>query len=341
MIGGMIAGAGALISGGMIASSNRDIARAQLSHLEDFNNNANIGRVAGAFNDLNENINELTSTFNDEFNDRQKRLVQMYLSDEDDEPIKFSEYFNQVPLFKENLKTAFYSETKKEYEKSVGSLHNEEIYATIQSISNIKEALKILGDLAHFMPWEILPKRIYDDFFKDDTVYCDCFSKQKILHKGFSVIYTRFCDDFVARIKDFYKKEAEKAETQIAIYKGQGNKAAYINLKQDLGEYKYIVNVWDPLNNPSTKEQAMKYFKKIDDLVDQTREYAKEMFMCRQERELRKTVRAYLKPDISFELSKLDYDGKSVAFTLKKDDREAYLIIKAAPNVHVTDKEGF
>lgn len=116
---------------------------------------------------------------------------------------------------------------------------------------------------------------------------------------------------------------------------------AYINLKQDLGEYKYIVNVWDPLNNPSTKEQAMKYFKKIDDLVDQTREYAKEMFMCRQEWELRKTVKTYLKPDISFELSKLDYDGKSVVFTLKKDDKEAYLIIKAAPNVHVTDKEGF
>lgn len=77
------------------------------------------------------------------------------------------------------------------------------------------------------MPWEILPERIYNDFFKDDTTYCDCFSEQKILHKGFSVIYTRFCDDFVTRIKDFYKKELEKTETQIAIYKGQGNKSIY------------------------------------------------------------------------------------------------------------------
>ena len=141
-------------------------------------------------------------------------------------------------------------------------------------------------------------------------------------------------------MKDFYKKEAEKTERQIVIYKGQGNKA-YTNLDRDLDEYNYIVNVWDPLNSSLAKEQAMKYFKKIDGLVDQTREYAKEMFMCIQERRLRKTVRAYLKPDISFELLKLDYEGKNAVFTLKKDDKEAYLIIRAAPNVHVTDKEGF
>ena len=210
----------------------------------------------------------------------------------------------------------------------------------IQIMPNIKEALKILDYLAQFAPKEILPERIYDDFFKDDIIYCDCFSGQKIRHKGFSVIYTRFCDDFVARMKDFYKKEAEKTERQIAIYKGQGNKA-YTNLDRDLDEYNYIVNVWDPLNSSLAKEQAMKYFKKIDGLVDQTREYALEMLMCAQERELRRAVKSYLKPDISFELSDLDYSGENAIFTLKKEDSEAYLIIRIAPNVHVTDKEGF
>lgn len=94
---------------------------------------------------------------------------------------------------------------------------------------------------------------------------------------------------------------------------------------------------WDPLNDPTT----LKYFKKFDDLVDQTREYALEMLMCAQERELRRTVKSYLKPDISFELSDLDYSGENAIFTLKKEDNEAYLIIRIAPNVHVTDKEGF
>ena len=100
MTGGIAAGAGALISGSMIASSNRNIARAQSSCLEDLNN-------------LGKDAIKLNNTFNDEFNNRQKRLIQMHLSDEDDEPIKFSEYFNQVPVFKEDLRTAFYSETKK------------------------------------------------------------------------------------------------------------------------------------------------------------------------------------------------------------------------------------
>lgn len=76
-------------------------------------------------------------------------------------------------------------------------------------------------------------------------------------------------------------------------------------------------------------------------ISDQDREYAMEMLMCEQERGLRKTVKEYLKPDITFELSSLDYEGENAVFTLKKENQEAYLIIRIAPNVHVTDKEGF
>ena len=75
--------------------------------------------------------------------------------------------------------------------------------------------------------------------------------------------------------------------------------------------------------------------------VEVLKKYAMEMLMCEQERELRKTVRDYLKPDITFELSSLDYEGENAVFTLKKENQEAYLIIRIAPNVHVTDKEGF
>ena len=97
-----------------------------------------------------------------------------------------------------------------------------------------------------------------------------------------------------------------------------------------------VVDDWDSLNDSTT----LKYFKKLDDLVDQTREYALEMLMCAQERELRRTVKSYLKPDITFDLSSLDYEDENAVFTLKKGDQEAYLIIRIAPNVHVTDKEG-
>ena len=44
---------------------------------------------------------------------------------------------------------------------------------------------------------------------------------------------------------------------------------------------------------------------------------------------------------IFFELKDLDYSGENTVFTLKKEDSEAYLIIRIAPNVHITDKEGF
>ena len=43
---------------------------------------------------------------------------------------------------------------------------------------------------------------------------------------------------------------------------------------------------------------------------------------------------------IFFELKDLDYSGENAVFTLKKEDSEAYLIIRIAPNVHITDKEG-
>lgn len=340
MIGGIIAGSGALIGGHMLASANREASReasiCAFIASDNFRRTFNACSMenAHAIKNLGKNVEDLNETFNDEFNNRQKRLIQIKLVNEDDEPVKLSEYFNQVPVFKEYLKNAFYSETQQAHRKWHDDNYNEEIYAQIQSMPNIKEALNLLQDVITFN-YAVIPHKIYNDFFMDRSSISDIHGHEKIIHKGYNIIYAHFCGDFTKRVKEYCEDQLKKLNGQIAIYKGQ-DRIPY-GLEHDKSELEWILYNWDPLNDPTT----LKYFKKLDDLVDQTREYAFEMLMCTQERELRRTVKSYLKPDISFELSSLDSSGENAIFTLKKEDSEAYLIIRLAPNVHVTDKEGF
>lgn len=336
MIGGIIAGAGALIGGSMIASSNRE------ASIRAFNASDNFRRTfdacstenAHALKNVGKGLESLNDTFDDEFNNRQKRLIQIKFVDEDDEPVKLSEYFSRVPVFKEHLKNAFYSETKQAHRKWHYYSYNEEIYAQIQSMPNIKEALELLQNVITYN-YSVIPHKIYEAFFMDQSAGADVCGREKVIHKGYNIIYAHFCGDFTKRVKDYCEDQLKRLNGQIAIYKGQ-DRIPY-GLEHEKSELEWILYNWDPLNDPTT----LKYFKKFDDLVDQTREYALEMLMCAQERELRRTVKSYIKPDISFELSDLDYSGENAIFTLKKEDGEAYLIIRIAPNVHVTDKEGF
>ena len=342
MIGGIIAGAGALIGGHMIASANREASRE--ASIRAFNASDNFRRTfdacstenAHAIKNLGKSVENLNETFDDEFNNRQKRLIQIKIVNEDDEPVKLSEYFNQVPVFKEYLKNAFYSETQQAYNKwhSHSREYDEEVYAQIQSMPNIKEALDLLRNVITFNFSTLIPHKIYHDFFMDDSTP-DIHGHESTIHKGYNIIYAHFCGDFTKRVKEYCEDQLKKLNGQIAIYKGQ-DRIPY-GLEHDKSELEWILYNWDPLNDPTT----LKYFKKLDELVDQTREFALEMLMCPQERELRRTVKSYLKPDISFELSSLDYSGESAIFTLKKENGEAYLIIRLAPNVHITDKEGF
>ena len=135
MIGGIIAGAGALIGGSMIASSNREASIRAFQASDNFRRTYDARGIenAQAIKKVGKNIADLNDTFDDEFNNRQKRLIQIKLLDEDDEPVKLSEYFSQVPVFKEHLKNAFYSETKQAHRKWHDDRYNEEIYAQIQS----------------------------------------------------------------------------------------------------------------------------------------------------------------------------------------------------------------
>lgn len=337
MIGGIIAGAGALIGGSMIANANRDVAAAQLQGLDrcqkDFRN-ASYAQ-AEALRGIGKSIDGLNETFDNEFNDRNKRLVQINFTNEDDEPVKLSEYFNQVPVFKEHLRSAFFSDTKKGHSRFSTDSHNQDLYNDIQNMPNIKEALELVKFLTQWgLIEQVIPYQVYEDFFMDTTSYYGV-DDYRTLHKGFTIIYYRFTADFVDKIKDYYRDEIKKLEGQIALVKGikNGNPFPY-ELKRD--KYKAIIEKWNPVD-----EEAQEYFKKIDDLVDQTRDFAQEMLMCGQERYLRRAVRNFAKPGVSFELSSLDYSGENVIFTLKKEDGEAYLIIRLAPNVHITDKEGF
>lgn len=340
MIGGIIAGAGALIGGSMIASSNREASIRAFQASDNFRRtyDACSTENAHAIKKLGKGVEELNETFDDEFNNRQKRLIQIKLADEDDEPIKLSEYFNQVPVFKEYLKNAFYSTTKQAHKKWMTPDYENQIHGQIQSMPGIKEALKLLHDVLQFH-YDVIPHKVYEDLFMDKVSYdYSAFSsetREKTYYRGYCIIYSHFCGDFVKRVKEFYKEELKKVNGQIALYKG-ADRIPY-GLEHTKSDIEYILYNWEPSEN----ELTLKYFKKLDELVDQDREYAMEMLMCEQERELRKTVREYLKPDITFELSSLDYEGENAVFTLKKENQEAYLIIRIAPNVHVTDKEGF
>ena len=336
MIGGIIAGAGALIGGSMIASANREASIRAFNASDNFRRtfDACSTETAHAIKNLGKSVGDLNETFDDEFNNRQKRLIQIKLVDEDEEPVKLSEYFNRVPVFKEYLKDSFYSETKEDHRRLETRESKETTYDEIQNMPNIKEALNLLRNVIQYN-YEVIPHKVYKDLFQDETYHDGIHSVNEVIHKGFNIIFVHFCGDFVKRTKAYYEGELKKINGQIAIYKGRN--VGTFGLERDKSELEWILYNWDPLNDPTT----LKYFKKLDELVDQTREFALEMLMCPQERELRRTVRSYLKPDVSFELSSLDSSGGNAIFTLKKEDGEAYLIIRLAPNVHVTDKEVF
>ena len=320
MLGGLLAGAGALGAGQIIANSNNRVA----NYISDLGNSVGMAsgeKVYKGLKKISKSINHLNDTFYDEFNNRDKRLLNITFSDEDDEPMKLSEYFEKVPLFKESFRKAFYSETQREHNSSFRGDYREMVYENIEKLPNIKKALEIIK-FQTSINLDFMPVRVYRDFFEDD-VECENMT----FHKGFNIINVRLTDDFIPRVKDIYRKEIDKINKFLPEY-------PRMTLKYDKSEFEWVVMNWNP------SDETKKLYKRIDELVDINREEAQEMLMCYQEKNLRRSLKNFVKEGVTFKMD-LDYEGKFTCVTLSKDNKEAYLIARLAPNVNVASKEGF
>ena len=96
-----------------------------------------------------------------------------------------------------------------------------------------------------------------------------------------------------------------------------------------------IIDNWKP------SERSKKLYKKLDELLDINRQEMQEELMCGQEKYIRRTIRDYLKPNATYELTSLDYDGRFASILVKNETEEAYLMIRQAPNVNIASKESF
>ena len=326
IFGGALAGGGAYFGAANIANaicgastrvaeSNREIARS----------NIEIAESVGKFN----------NTFDDEFNNREKRIIDVSLINEDEEPIKFSTFFNQPPIFKEHLRDSFLRETKSEKYKRGWSNHEcyerERLHEYIQSQPNVAKVLDCIKNEVRMINFDFMPMKVYEDFFEDGLPMSTPTTPKFAIHKGFNVIYVNFSkDDFVGKIKKYYEDELKKARKyESSVPKGM----KYIGTPS--WEAQAIIDNWKP------SERSKELYKKLDELLDINRQEMQEELMCGQEKYVRRTIRDYLKPNATYELTSLDYDGRFASILVKNETEEAYLMIRQAPNVNIASKESF
>lgn len=326
IIGGAFAGSGAYFGAGHIANaiggassriaeSNRDIAQSNL--------------------EIAKSVGKLNHTFDDEFNSREKRIIDISLVNEDEEPVKFSTFFIQPPVFKERLRDSFLGETKSEMHKCGWSdrecYERERLHEYIQSQPNVAKVLDCIKNQACMINFDFMPMKVYEDFFEDGLPMSTPTTPEFAHHKGFNVIYVKFSkDDFVDKIKKYYEGELKKAKNyETTVPKGM----QYIGTPS--WEAQAIIDNWKP------SEKSKEIYKRLDELLDINRQEMQEVLMCGQEKYINRTIRSYLKPNATYELTDLDYDGKFASVLVKNETDEAYLMIRQAPNVNVASKESF
>lgn len=326
IIGGVLAGGGAYMGAANIANAiNGASSRVARSNREIAQSNIEIAKSVG----------KLNHTFDDEFNNREKRIIDISLVNEDEEPIKFSTFFNQPPVFKERLRDSFLEETKSERHKRYwgdrGCFERERLHEYIQSQPNVAKVLDCIKNQACMINFDFMPMKVYEDFFEDGLPMSTPTTPEFAIHKGFNVIYVKFSkDDFVDKIKKYYENELKKARKYEAnIPKGM----KYIGTPS--WEAQAIIDNWKP------SKRSKELYKKLDELLDINRQEMQEELMCGQEKYINRTIRNYLKPNATYELTDLDYDGKFASILVKNETEEAYLMIRQAPNVNVASKESF
>lgn len=337
MLGGIIGGALAGGIGGAFAgygaySGARNVANAiggASSSIAASNH-----EIAQANLEIAKSVGKLNNTFDDEFNSREKRIIDVSLVNEDEEPIKFSTFFNQPPVFKERIRDSFLGETKREMHKGCGdweSYEREELHEYIQSQPNVARVLDCIKNQARMINFDFMPMRVYEDFFGDSLPMSTPTTPDIVCHKGFNVIYANFSkDDFVDKIKKYYEDELKKARK----YENNVSKGMRYT-GTPIWEAQAIIDNWKP------SEKSKEIYKKLDELLDVNRQEMQEILMCDQEKYIRRTIRNYLKPNATYELTDLDYDGEFASVLVKNETEEAYLMIRQAPNVNVASKESF
>ena len=325
MLGGIIAGAAALGAGVMVSNSNRYAANCISNSLHDISsdNCVSNSEIAAGVKKVAERVGQLNETFDNEFNNRDKRLVNISLVNEDEEPIKFSTFFNEPPNFKEHLRNSFLTETKSEMNWDGNVYLRERVYEEIQKVPNVAKALEIVDIHAKSYNMDFMPWQVYEDFFVDTPPQSSFKFSDITYHKRYQIIYMNFSKDFVDTIKTYYKRELENAAKL-------GRKISTV-----LDFREGVLDYWKPTN------ETKKIYKKIDELLDENRQELKERLMCGQERNIYNTLRHYIKPNATFDFTELDYKGNFASIKLKNEDEEAYLMVRLAPNVNVANKEGF
>lgn len=327
IFGGALAGGGAYFgatnianaidgASSRVAKSNREIAQSNL--------------------EIAESVGKLNNTFDDEFNNREKRIIDVSLINEDEEPIKFSTFFNQPPVFKERLRDSFLGKTKSETHKCRGwgdseCYERERLHEYIQSQPNVAKVLDCIKNQARMINFDFMPLKVYEDFFEDGLPMSTPTTPDFAIHKGFNVIYVNFSkDDFVDKIEKYYENELKKARKyESSVPRGM----KYIGTPS--WEAQAIIDNWKP------SERSKELYKKLDELLDINRQEMQEELMCDQEKYIHRTIRDYLKPNATYKFTDLDYDGKFASILVKNETEEAYLMIRQAPNVNIASKESF
>lgn len=265
--------------------------------------------------------NELNRTFDDEFNNPEKRTIQIIFQNEDGEDEKLSKLFKQVPLLKEEFLEGF-----NKYPEEISAIERYEIYKEIDN----DEKLPLI-----FSRWA--DPTFEKEFKYDSEENCPHKDTPIILPKEYNdkipwYLYShilkniRCVFDFWNYLETFREDLNKKIDNGIAKETYISNKDFY---RFFMDKFIYTAEIlafardWNPTEELKKKiNDSIAYHK---DIID----YYLKKFNSPLENFIIDLVEKYKKEELNIEINNMS--SSKIILTINN----YFLIIKRAPNVNV------
>ena len=313
-----------------IAFSANEIYKSIYNSTHKINKNIEAGfiSVKNAIDKNSAAVNGLNRTFDDEFNNPEKRTIQIIFQNEEGEDEKLSKLFKQVPLFKDELLEGF-----NKYPEEISAAERYEIYKEIDNDENLPLIFSCWADPTFEKEFKYIFKYDFEESYphKDTPITLPKEYNDKIPWYLYSHILKniRCVFDFWNYLEAFREYLNKKIDNGVAKETWQANKDSYRFFKDNMDKFIYTAEMlafardWNP-----TKELK----KKINDSIAYRKniiDYYLKKFNSPLENFIIDLVEKYKKEELNIEINNMS--SSKIILTINN----YFLIIKRAPNVNV------
>ena len=288
--------------------------------------------ITSAINSNTSAINGLNSTFDNEFNNPNKRTIQIIFQNEDGEDEKLSKLFNQVPLFKDEFLEGF-----NKYPEELSEEGKQAIYKEIDEDESLKRAFTCWADYSSGDDFKYINKYDFEKGYESQETpialpekYNDTIPYYLYRH---ITDHIRCIFDFWNYVDAFKKDLKNKIDSGITKERFAENQGDWGYWRRWVDKYHYsaeelaLVRDWNP-----TEELKKKINDSIDYRQDRIDYYLKK-FNSPLQNFVTDLLDKYKKESINVEIKTIN------SFKIVLIINNYYLIVKRAPNVNVGNGE--